>query len=178
MYVDVTRQAQVWLNCILAGGGLGMAYDVLRAVRRTIRWRWLTFLLDLLFWLGVILLLFSMALAGEGGEVRLYIAASFLLGGGLYLLTLSRLVLPLMLQILGFLVKICNWITLPARKGVSAAKKVCRKQKKDFQNWWRWYKITMDYYYPEVCTKGAGCDEGQTRRHRHKNSHTRPDGGL
>ena len=60
MYVDVIRQAQVWLNCILAGGGLGLAYDVLRAVRRTIRWRWLAFLLDLLFWIGVIFLLFSL----------------------------------------------------------------------------------------------------------------------
>jgi spore cortex biosynthesis protein YabQ len=178
MYVDVTRQAQILLDSVLTGVALGIAYDVLRALRRSFGWRWLAFLLDILFWLGVILLLFRMALMGEGGEVRLYLAAAFLVGGGVYLLTLSRLVLPLLLQILELLAKFWRWITIPARKTAGAAKKVFRKQKKDFQNWWKWYRITMDYYYPEVCQKGASQIESQTRRRWNKNLDTRPDGGL
>lgn len=176
MYVDVAGQARVFLQSILIGAGLGLVYDVLRAVRRSLKSRGTAFLLDLLFWLGVTGLLFWLALFRENGQVRLYLAAALLLGGGGYLLTLSRQVLPFLLKILELLAKFWGWITAPARKGAELVKKVCSNQKKDFQNWIRWYKITMDYYYPECCEKGASDLEGQARRRRYKNPDTRPSG--
>ena len=131
----MAEQARVLLQSILLGAGLGLVYDVLRALRRSLGWRWLAFLLDLLFWLGTIALLFFMALTRETGQLRLYLPAAFLLGGGVYLLTLSRLVLPLLLKILAALGKFWRWSTEPARKGGRLAKKVWKKRKKDFQNW-------------------------------------------
>ena len=87
MYVDVTDQARILAQSVLTGACLGLAYDVLRALRRGLKARWISFFLDLLFWIGVTVLLFWMALVRESGEVRLYLAAAFLLGGGTYLLT-------------------------------------------------------------------------------------------
>ena len=177
MHVDVAEQARVLLQSILLGAGLGLVYDVLRALRRSLGWRWLAFLLDLLFWLGTIALLFFMALTRETGQLRLYLPAAFLLGGGVYLLTLSRLVLPLLLKILAALGKFWRWSTEPARKGGRLAKKVWKKRKKDFQNWWSWYRITMDSYHSELCTKGASRDESEARRRGNKNTGARPAGG-
>ena len=177
MHVDVAAQGQIFLTGLLLGAILGLMYDVLRAFRRSAGWRWLAFVLDVLFWLSVAVLLFWVALFRENGRVRLYVSAAFLAGGGLYLLTLSRLVLPGLLQILEWMGKFWGFLTAPLKKGAGAAKKVCGKRKKDFQNWVRWYRITMDYYHPENSEEGASVREGQTRRHRHKNTDTRPAGG-
>jgi spore cortex biosynthesis protein YabQ len=177
MHVDVAAQGQIFLLSLLLGAILGLVYDVLRAVRRSAGRRGLAFVLDVLFWLSVVVLLFWVALFRENGRVRLYVSAAFLAGAGLYLLTLSRLVLPGLLQILDWLGKFWRLLTAPVRKGAGLAKKVCGKRKKDFQNWVRWYRITMDYYHPENCEEGASVREGQTRRHRHKNSDTRSVSG-
>ena len=129
MYVDVLSQARTLAQGILLGAGLGLVYDMMRALRRALGLRWLGFVLDLLFWLGTTALLFVMALLREDGRVRLYLAAAFLLGGGAYLLTLSRLVLPLLLKLLSWAAKLWGWMTAPARKGARLAKKVYTNQK-------------------------------------------------
>jgi len=177
MHVDVADQAQMLLRCLATGAGLGLVYDVLRAIRRSLRLRWVAFILDLLFWIGVTVLLFVLALLGEAGEVRLYLSGLFLVGGGVYLLTLSRLVLPSLLWVMAGIGKIWAFLTAPLRSGLRYTKKVFTNQKKDFQNWLEWYRITMEQYHTEFLRKGAKYHENKALGRWHKNSDTRPAGG-
>lgn len=176
MHIDVAEQARMLLQSLLIGVGLGLAYDVLRAVRRSLRLRWVAFVLDLLFWLCVTVLLFVVAMLGEAGEVRLYLGALFLVGSGIYLLTLSRLVLPMLLWLLSAIGKIWTFLTAPLRIGLRRVKKVCKKRKKDFQNWFEWYRITMAQYDADFPKKGASCRETEALRFGHQNFDTRPAG--
>ena len=101
MYVDVTAQAAVFGQGVLLGALLGLVYDAMRTLRRSIGWKILAFVLDVLFWLGVTAALFALTLLRDNGEVRIYHMLAFLLGGGLYFVTLSRLVLPALLWLAG-----------------------------------------------------------------------------
>ena len=49
MYVDVAAQAAIFGQGLLLGGLLGLVYDGMRTLRRSIRLPALAFLLDLLF---------------------------------------------------------------------------------------------------------------------------------
>ena len=97
MYVEVGAQAAIFGQGMLLGVLLGVIYDGMRAARRSIHLRALAFALDLLFWLGVIAALFALTLLRDNGQVQIYHMAAFLLGGGLYFATASRLVLPVLL---------------------------------------------------------------------------------
>ena len=97
MYVEVGAQAAIFGQGMLLGALLGVIYDGMRAARRSIHLRALAFALDLLFWLGVIAALFALTLLRDNGQVQIYHMAAFLLGGGLYFATASRLVLPVLL---------------------------------------------------------------------------------
>ena len=114
--MDTAAQALTFLRCVGLGAALGLGYDVLRALRRSLGWRWLAFLLDLLFWAAATVLLFTAALAWEAGRVRLYLGCALLLGGGTYLLSLSRLVLPALLAACAWVGRLTLWLLRPARR--------------------------------------------------------------
>ena len=61
--MDIAGQALTFARAAGLGAGLGLGYDLLRALRRSLGWRWLAFLLDLLFWLTAAGLLFAAAQA-------------------------------------------------------------------------------------------------------------------
>ena len=92
----MVRQAQVLGQGFLLGLGLGVCYDACRGIRRCCPWRWVWFLLDVVFWVGTAAAIFAHALMLGSGVVRIYHAAAFLLGAVVYLTTVSRLFLPLL----------------------------------------------------------------------------------
>ena len=116
MGVDILAQAAAFGQAVLAGGALGFVYDGLRALRRQFGKRWLAFGLDLLFWLGTTVLLFAFALTRGDGQIQVFHVAALLLGGTAYLLTLSRLTLPLLMWAAGGLAALGRLATAPARQ--------------------------------------------------------------
>ncbi len=116
MYVDVADQAQVFGLALLLGAALGLVYDGMRALRRSLKLPWLAFLLDLLFWLCVTAALFAFTLLRDDGRVRIYHMAAAALGGGLYFLTLSRLVLPALLWLAARVRALWRLATAPVRR--------------------------------------------------------------
>jgi spore cortex biosynthesis protein YabQ len=97
MAVSVSEQLMQAAAALLAGGGLGLLYDVFRALRRRLR---LAALVDLLFWLCVAAALFTLGLAGPG-SARLFVLACAGLGAALYFSLLSAPVLAALDFLLG-----------------------------------------------------------------------------
>ena len=84
MHVDIAGQAVVFGQGFLLGAALGLLYDGMRTLRRSIRLAALAFVLDLLFWLAAVAALFALTLLRDSGVVHLYHRLAFLLGGGLF----------------------------------------------------------------------------------------------
>ena len=147
MYVDVLDQALVFGQGFLLGAALGLVYDGMRTLRRSLKLAALAFLLDLLFWIGAAASLFAFTLLRDDGQVRIFHMAAAVLGGGGYFLTLSKLVLPLFLWLAGIIRALFRLFTAPARRAGRAGKKFLKFQKKHFQNWLVWYKMSLLYRF-------------------------------
>ena len=158
MYVDIGVQAAVFGQGLALGALLGLVYDGMRTLRRSIRLPALAFVLDVVFWLGTVAALFALTLLRDNGEVRIYHMLAFLLGGGLYFVTLSKLVLPALLWAAGLVRAVWQFLTGPFRAAGRAGKKVLKNQKKHFQNWLDWYKINMIYRFAKQIGR-ASCRE-------------------
>ena len=75
---------------LLLGMVLGLWYDLLKALRLRGRRRWLTDLLDLLFWLPAGLLLFVLGMGPGEGQLRIFMVLSTCCGAVLYFCLFSR----------------------------------------------------------------------------------------
>ena len=89
------------------GALLGLLYDLLRAVRRSLARRAWGF--DLLYCLCCLAALFLLGMGCGEGQLRIFMAAAAALGVGLYLAIISPLLLPVLLRA-------ANIILLPAVK--------------------------------------------------------------
>ena len=141
MTADVQQQLNGLCQALLLGGGLGLFYDFLRVVRRSLRLRWLGQLLDLLFWLLATGALFFWSDRAWGGTVRLYGAAFCLAGGGVYFRLLSPAVLGLGYRIADFLAEIFKILLIPLsllRMGIKKVKNIVRNT---FLFKAKWYRI-------------------------------------
>ena len=168
MYVDVAAQAEIFGQGVLLGVLLGLVYDGMRTLRRSIRLWILAFVLDVLFWLGAVAALFALTLLRDSGEVRIYHMLAFLAGGGLYFVSLSRLVLPALLWTAGMVRSVWRFFTAPVRALLGAGKKVLKNEKKHLQNWLNWYRINVIDRFAKYGGEGAPAGENQTRRHGYK----------
>ena len=83
MYVDVLDQALVFGQGFLLGAALGLVYDGMRTLRRSLKLAALAFLLDLLFWIGAAASLFAFTLLRDDGQVRIFHMAAAVLGGAI-----------------------------------------------------------------------------------------------
>ena len=96
MGVSLDAQAQDFLASLLLGAALALLYDLLRAIRlRRKASGALTGALDALYCLLLALLSFFFALRIGGGELRLFMLLSALLGAVLYFALLARCLRPL-----------------------------------------------------------------------------------
>ena len=92
----VSNQLVSFLRAALLGLTAGVAYDLLRAVRLRCRsGRLLTHLLDLVYVLSVLLVVFLFTLRQGEGELRLYMLLAMALGAIFYFAALSTLLRPL-----------------------------------------------------------------------------------
>ena len=94
--MSLSEQARCFLASLLLGFILSLLYDLLRAVRlRRATKRRFTSALDLLYCAAFALLTFLFALRIGGGELRLYMLFSVLLGAVSYFTLCARLFRPL-----------------------------------------------------------------------------------
>ena len=92
----VSEQLVSFLRATLLGLTGGVAYDLLRAVRlRSRAGRLLTHLLDVVYVLSVLLVVFLFALRQGEGELRLYMLLAMVLGISVYFLALSDIFRPI-----------------------------------------------------------------------------------
>ena len=94
--MSLSEQARCFLASLLLGFILSLLYDLLRAVRlRRATKRRFTSALDLLYCAAFALLTFLFSLRIGGGELRLYMLCSALLGAVSYFTLCARLFRPL-----------------------------------------------------------------------------------
>ena len=89
----VQQLLQGWLSLLL-GAGLGLGYDLLRALRRTAGRKTVTALLDFLFWIPAGTALFALGMGPGQGQLRLFMLLSSICGVVLYFCLLSAKILP------------------------------------------------------------------------------------
>ena len=79
------RQFSSFLLFALGGVALGFAFDVLRAFRLILKPRGLSsFLLDLVYWLAALVVVFPLLTAGTWGDLRLFFWIALFLGAVYY----------------------------------------------------------------------------------------------
>lgn len=178
MRVEVAAQGINFLEGLTVGVGLGLLYDFLRVLRERLKKRPVVLLLDLGFWLTATAALFLFAILRGDGVIRLYQGLAFVLGGGGYFLTLSRLVLPLLRLLADGWAFAWNLILWPFRSTARLGKKLLKKQKKDFHIWLEWYRINVIQHPVDHRRKGVGGSADKKSRHRHKIRHSGPPGGV
>ncbi|MGE5506977.1 MAG: spore cortex biosynthesis protein YabQ [Chitinophagales bacterium] len=100
MFDPLFFQIRVLALVVGLGALLGLLFDVYRVLRGRLRpGRKATLLGDLLFWAVATVLTFGALLAGNWGEIRLYVWLGCLLGACLYHLWLSRLVIRALVEL-------------------------------------------------------------------------------
>jgi hypothetical protein len=95
MEVSNSGQALAFLGAAALGGGLGLLYDGCRLLRGRLGLPVLDVLLDLLYWPLTVLALFWHSVRLGDGVVRLYLLAGAVLGGVVYFLLFSGIVVYL-----------------------------------------------------------------------------------
>lgn len=86
------HQFPVFIAMLYGGLAIGALYDVFGAIRLILNAkRRLNALLDLLFWILTALICFAALYWANGGELRLFCVAGFVLGAFVYLFGISRL---------------------------------------------------------------------------------------
>lgn len=117
MTVSVSSQMLLFLISLAIGGVFGLAYDLLYFIRLLFPCgRVLAFLWDCLYLLACGVITFLFLLAGNAGEVRLFVLGGELLGLLFYRLTLGILVS-----------RALRWFAERMRKAVSAAGKSLKR---------------------------------------------------
>ncbi|EEG76631.1 spore cortex biosynthesis protein YabQ [Dethiobacter alkaliphilus] len=112
----IAQQVHTFALTIMLGLLIGLGYDMLRAVKRFIRFsRGMQFIVDFLFWLSVTVMVFLALLASNWGEVRMYVFIGLGTGGIFYTLILSRFCHSLMVSILERIIACWRFVTRPIR---------------------------------------------------------------
>ena len=91
-----TQQVHLLLQSLLFGAGVGLLYDMLRALRRQGNFGWAaTAVCDAGFWLALLAALFEFNLLFAAGQSRVFVLAGMAGGMLLYFSLLSPCALPL-----------------------------------------------------------------------------------
>lgn len=136
---------QVAAFCGAASVGLvtGVMYDVMRALRRRVRQRAVSELLDLLFWVLATAALFYFVVVLGGGELRIFMVLAALLGAVVYFKFCSALVLELVQQGVDGAIGLVRICLLPLGQMKKIVKRMARFAKKLFLSWEKWCIIKV-----------------------------------
>ena len=140
MEIYIAEQVRLLCGAAALGAALGLAYDLLRAVRRRIPA--LLIPCDLLFCAAVAAGVIGYALAAGDGELRLYLLLGTLLGGVFYFCLCSAPLRPLWDFWMDAAVSFGRLSVLPLRLGAKFLQKIARRAKKLFHFWSKWVKIS------------------------------------
>ncbi len=100
MIFEATGQAVVFLSTMYAGLAMGLGYDVLRALRWTVRaGRAVTAMLDALFCLFCLAAFLFALYRANTGRLYLYTVLGAVCGSVLYFAGISHLVLPALARV-------------------------------------------------------------------------------
>lgn len=93
MILSMNAQASLFLLMVIAGGCIGLLYDILRIFRKMIPHTGIIIQLeDGVYWIVVIFLMFLVLLQKNNGEIRVFVLFGAFLGMILYYLILSPLI--------------------------------------------------------------------------------------
>ena len=107
MTISVSTQAFTFLCSVIGGIAIALIYDIFRIKRKAFKTgRFMTYVEDLLFWLLVAIVMFTMVYYSNEGELRSYLFIGTLIGVVLYALLLSKPVMNSSLFIINILRKI------------------------------------------------------------------------
>ena len=136
MILSMSGQAWLFLFTVITGFVIGFIYDIFRILRKTIPHSYLMVQLeDILYWICVSLLMFYFMLHRNYGEIRLFSIAGAALGGVLYFLTLSPVIIKVSVAVIGFFKRIILFLLDPIKwfckillKGVRAIKQKTKRK--------------------------------------------------
>jgi len=120
LWVSVSNQAYVFLNCVLGGMIVAFIYDIFRVRRKTIKSsNLIVYFEDFIYWIIVALVLFAIIYRSNEGELRGYVMLGVAIGIILYALILSRIVMAVFLFVIRTIYKIavtvCGILLIPMR---------------------------------------------------------------
>ena len=120
------------LSSVLFGAVLGLLYDILRALRRTLGVK--NTPADLIFCLGTLSSLFYLGMSLGNGQLRIFMALFCAIGCALYLSCVTPFLLPLLIRLLELL-------CIPVRLLKKTVKKIAVFSKKHFTYPKKWFRI-------------------------------------
>ena len=129
METPITLQLYQMGLSLAAGVGLGLVYDLLRALRRTVG---AAPAADAAFWCIACAGLFCLGMAPGQGQLRIFMAACAVAGAGAYLALGSPLLLPVLCRMLAFLGRILRFFLRPLGLAGRKLKKFWKTGKKFF----------------------------------------------
>jgi len=127
---------------LAAGMGIGLVYDGLRAWRRSMGGR-THHAADLFFWFLACGGLYYLGMSVGQGQLRLFMALCAVLGAGAYFFTVSPFVVTGLCAVLGFLARLCRFLTRPIGILWHRAKKFVKTRKNLFPKPRHWVKMKM-----------------------------------
>lgn len=111
MTISISQQLIAFFYCMLCGVLIAVTFDIFRIIRRLfasgeVR----TFIEDLLYWLIASVIVFAFILKFNAGEIRWYMLVGVFLGGYMYLVTVSSLIIRCIVWIISFFKKLLGTI--------------------------------------------------------------------
>lgn len=114
MLMETLDQGAIFLATIWGGMVIGIIYDAFCILRAVLRAKdGLTAMMDVLFWLITTAVILFVLFTANDGEVRLYHVVGFLVGIGIYRISISRLVMGIFCICMQAIIKILH--TKPIR---------------------------------------------------------------
>ncbi|MBZ4645084.1 MAG: hypothetical protein PWR27_1243 [Petroclostridium sp.] len=111
MEVSVTNQAFIFLSSVIGGLIVGFVFDIFRILRRVIKTaNFIIYLQDILFWILVTIIIFSLVFITNDGELRWYEFLGVILGVIFYNLLFSTYVIVVSVTVINFIKKVLLFI--------------------------------------------------------------------
>ena len=148
MEVDSLGQLIILLRALGLGWALGLLYDLLRALRRSVKSPWLSSVLDAFYGLLLFFLVFFFALRVGNGELRVYLLAGLAAGGLFFFLLCSAPLRPLWDLWVVALRQFFRLCALPVRFFLRQMKYFLQSLKKLFH-------FRRKYYIMKNCKRGG-----------------------
>lgn len=111
MAVSTANQAYVFLATVYGGLIIGLFFDIYRMIRRILKpGKFITGIMDLIFWVIIALFSFFILFYINDGQVRFYSFLGIGIGWGLYILSISQFIMWIFDLIYKWVSKFLAWV--------------------------------------------------------------------